>query len=75
MRSCLGRKSVHPSIGNLIFRLQLCSRFFETEAIAILTVLLKEWKVSVKKDPQFANETVEQSRERYTRSKPFITLT
>jgi hypothetical protein len=53
----------------------LYPRFFETEAIAILTVLLKEWKVSVKKDSRFANETVEQTRERYTMSKPFITLT
>ncbi|TFY75699.1 hypothetical protein EWM64_g8312 [Hericium alpestre] len=43
-------------------------RFFETEGIAILTMLMSRYSVAVKEEPQFAGETFEQRRARVTAS-------
>jgi hypothetical protein len=39
-------------------------RFFETEGIAVMTMLVSRYKVEVKEEPEFAGETFE---ERYAR--------
>ena len=39
-------------------------RFFETEGIAILTMLMSQYRVEVKEDPKYAGETFEQRKHR-----------
>ena len=43
-------------------------RFFETEGIAILTMLVSRYQIEVKEEPEFAGETFE---ERYARITAF----
>ena len=43
-------------------------RFFETEGIAIMTMLISKYKIEVKEEPEFAGETFE---ERYARITAF----
>ena len=43
-------------------------RFFETEGIAIMTMLVSRYKIEVKEEPEFAGETFE---ERYARITTF----
>ena len=43
-------------------------RFFETEGIAIMTMLVSRYKIEVKEEPKFAGETFE---ERYARITAF----
>lgn len=50
-------------------------RFFETEAVAILTMIVSRYHVEVKEEPQFAQETFEQKKDRILKSKPGITMT
>ncbi|KAI0811261.1 cytochrome P450 [Irpex lacteus] len=50
-------------------------RFFETEGIAILTLLVSRYKIEVKEEPQFAHETFDERKERVLRAKPGLTLT
>jgi hypothetical protein len=47
---------------------QICFRFFETEGIAIMTMLVSRYKIEVKEEPEFAGETFE---ERYARVTAF----
>ena len=47
---------------------QICFRFFETEGIAIMTILVSRYKIEVKEEPEFAGETFE---ERYARITAF----
>jgi hypothetical protein len=47
---------------------QISFRFFETEGIAILTMLVSRYKIEVKEEPEFAGETFE---ERYARITAF----
>lgn len=51
------------------------ARFFETEGIAVMATLLSQYKIEVKEDPCFANETFEQRKARLLRSKAGLTLT
>jgi hypothetical protein len=44
------------------------SRFFETEGIAIMTILMSRYKIEIKEEPEFAGETFE---ERYARITAF----
>jgi len=37
-------------------------KFFETEGIAVLTILVSQYKITVQKDPQFAGETFEKKK-------------
>ena len=39
-------------------------RFAELESMVVLAMMVKNYKISVKQEPQFANETVEQTRAR-----------
>jgi hypothetical protein len=43
-------------------------RFFETEGIAIMTMLVSRYKIEVKEEPEFDGETFE---ERYARITAF----
>ncbi|TDL22808.1 614/534 cytochrome P450 [Rickenella mellea] len=49
-------------------------RFSETESIAILTTIVQKYKIEIKDEPQFANETFDERRERILRCKAGITL-
>ena len=44
----------------LVLLLSKPYRFFETEGIAILTMLVSQYKLSIKGEPQFAHETFEE---------------
>jgi hypothetical protein len=44
------------------------SRFFETEGVAIMTMLVSRYKIEIKEEPEFAGETFE---ERYARITAF----
>ncbi|TDL16150.1 cytochrome P450 [Rickenella mellea] len=50
-------------------------RFFETEGIAILTSIVQKYKIEVKEEPQFANETFDERRARLLDCKIGVTLT
>ncbi|KAF9442073.1 cytochrome P450 [Macrolepiota fuliginosa MF-IS2] len=50
-------------------------KFFETEGIATLTMLISRYKISVKEEPQFAHETFEQRKDRVLENVPLLTLT
>jgi hypothetical protein len=47
---------------------QMTIRFFETEGIAIMTMLVSKYKIEIKEEPKFASETFE---ERYARITSF----
>jgi hypothetical protein len=51
------------------------TRFFETEGIAILTILISQYKIEVKEEPQFANESFDERKARVLKSKPGLTTT
>ncbi|KAF5362787.1 hypothetical protein D9757_011011 [Collybiopsis confluens] len=51
------------------------NRFAEIEAVATLTMLVSKYKIEVKEEPQFANETFEQRKARVLASKPGLTMT
>ncbi|TFK73973.1 cytochrome P450 [Pluteus cervinus] len=50
-------------------------RFFETEGIAILTMLVARYKIEVKEEPQFVGETFEERKARILTTRPGLTLT
>jgi hypothetical protein len=49
-------------------------RFFETEGIAVLTMMVSQYKISVKEEPQFAHETFEERKARITATTQGITI-
>ena len=48
-------------------------RFFETEGIAIMTMLVSRYKIEVKEEPEFAGETFEERYARITAFKQGLT--
>ncbi|GLB37532.1 putative cytochrome P450 [Lyophyllum shimeji] len=50
-------------------------KFFETEGIAILTMLMSQYKIEVKEEPQFASETFAQRKARILACRAGLTLT
>jgi hypothetical protein len=50
-------------------------RFFETEGLAILTMLVSRYEIVVKEEPQFAHESFEERKTRLLASKFGITST
>ena len=50
-------------------------RFFETEGIAILTVLVSQYKIAIKEEPEFAGETFEERKSRVLSVTAGLTLT
>ncbi|KAF9465378.1 cytochrome P450 [Collybia nuda] len=49
-------------------------KFFETEGIAVLTMLVSRYTIEVKEEPQFAGETFEAKRDRVLAAWPGLTL-
>ena len=50
-------------------------RFSEIEAIAVLTLFTLRYKIEVKEDPRFANETFEQRKARLLKLDALLTAT
>lgn len=50
-------------------------RFTETESVAVLTMIVRNYRVGVLDEPQFAGESEEQRRERVLRSKSGVSST
>lgn len=50
-------------------------RFFETESIAILTMLVSRYEIKVKPDPRFAAETTREQHDRILNAAFGLTLT
>ena len=72
-------KSPIPKKGiliNYLFFLALDNnRFAETEAIAVLSILVSQFKVTIKEEPQFATETFEQRKTRILSARAGLTIT
>jgi len=51
------------------------SRFFETEGVAVLTMMVSRYKIEIKEEPKFAGETFEERHARITASRNGLTLT
>ncbi|RDB24803.1 hypothetical protein Hypma_007792 [Hypsizygus marmoreus] len=50
-------------------------KFFETEGIAILTMLVSRYKIEIKEEPEFARETFEQKKSRVLNARAGLTVT
>ena len=50
-------------------------RFFETESIAVITMMISKYRVEIKEEPEFIGETFEERFARITDSKVFLTTT
>jgi hypothetical protein len=50
-------------------------RFFEVEGVVVLTMLLSRYKVEVKEEPEFIDETFEQRYARVTAFKTILSTT
>jgi len=50
-------------------------KFFETEGIAALAMLISQYKIAIKEEPQFAGETFEERKSRILSVRPGLTLT
>lgn len=74
-RACIGRKFVDSSFISFYMLREIARRFFETEGIAVLTMLVLKYRITVKEEPEFANETFEEKKARVTQSRPGLTLT
>ena len=76
--ACLGRRYVsvlHLSSLSFCDSMVTVIRFFETEATAILALLISRYKVSIKEEPQFVGESFEQKKERIFTTKHLLSLT
>ena len=49
------------------------SRFFETEGIAVMTMIVSKYKIEIKEEPKFAGETFEERYARVTAFKEGLT--
>ncbi|VDC05558.1 unnamed protein product [Peniophora sp. CBMAI 1063] len=67
----------YPKDAFLPFRPRACigRRFAETEAVAILTILMSQYRVHVKEDPKYAAETHAETHARLLRSVNGLTTT
>jgi hypothetical protein len=68
-------KVCSPLVLNVTLLTFSLSRFSETEAIAVLTMLVSRYKIEVKEEPQFANESFEARKERILACSAGVTLT
>ena len=59
----------------LSFFFLLCDRFAETEAVAVLSILVSQFKMTIKEEPQFVAETFEQRKKRILSARLGLTLT
>jgi len=64
---CLsGEKVLTVAVSIRAESLRISFRFFETEGIAIMTMLVSRYKIEVKEEPEFACETFEARYARIT---------
>jgi len=71
---CVTASKFHPSFVCMVFNVSF-HRFFETEGIAILTMLVSQYKISIKEEPQFAHETFEERKARVLAVRAGLTIT
>ncbi|KAK0437997.1 cytochrome P450 [Armillaria borealis] len=69
-RACMGRKYVLKPLNDRL--LMITHRFSETEGVAVLTMLISKYKITVREKP---GETFEQRRDRILKTKFVLTLT
>jgi hypothetical protein len=50
-------------------------RFAETEGIAVLAMLVSQYKITIKEEPKFAGETFEERKSRVLSTRLGLTLT
>ena len=50
------------------------NRFFETEGIAVLAMLVSQYKITIQEEPQFAGETFEERKSRILSARQGLTL-
>ncbi|KIK59158.1 hypothetical protein GYMLUDRAFT_170120 [Collybiopsis luxurians FD-317 M1] len=50
-------------------------KFFETEGIAVFTMIVSKYEIRIKEEPQFARETFEERKARVLALRPGITMT
>jgi hypothetical protein len=78
-RACLGRRyeQTWPLLTWRSIRayLPFFFRFFETESIAAITMMMLKYRVEVKEEPEFISETFEQRFARITASEQYLTNT
>lgn len=78
-RACLGRKwdrlRYPEHFQGAYSRIFFIIRFGETEGVALLTLFVSRYKITVKEEPQFAHETFKQRRDRILKSAQGITVT
>ena len=67
-RACLGRRCEPAVVAKLMAMCSYTFRFGETEAIAVINMLVSRYRLEVKEEPEFAGETFE---ERYARITAF----
>lgn len=78
-RACLGRKCVEYfiSISTQSTDRMRClkHRFAEMEGVVVITMLVSLYKITVKEEPQFANESFDMKKKRLFKSTRLLTLT
>jgi hypothetical protein len=74
-RACLGRRYETTWSCDEVFMRVLSFRFFETESIAAITMVMLKYRVEVKEEPEFIGETFEQRFARITASEQYLTNT
>ena len=72
----LQKSPINKSILIIVFSfLPSCDRFAETEAVAALSILVSQYKITVKEEPQFEAETFEQRKTRVLAARVGLTTT
>jgi hypothetical protein len=72
-RACIGRgQAILPVV---VQEVNLCYRFFETTAVAFISLLVLRHKIEVLEEPQFSGETFEERKARVLEAKAGLTLT
>ena len=74
-RACLGRRCEALRLLEKVETSQLSFRFFETEAIAIMSMMVSRYKIEVKEEPKFSDETFEERYARITAFEQGLTIT
>ncbi len=69
-RACMGRKYVLNSPNDRL--LMITRRFFETEGIAVVTMLVSKYKITIEEKP---GETFEERKDRILQTRAGLTLT
>ena len=73
----MSRKTVRVDVvADVVKYLSVCfPRFFETESIAVITMMMWKYRVEVKQEPEHVGETREQCFARITSSEQYLSNT